>query len=179
MAPSLRQQYQNALHDARRGNPQAQLYLAVANLKGLGVAIANATGAMWCRRAAEQGNVRAQILLGYLYRTGTGVEQDDRNAHLWFARAMRDVTLNSEVQQALIRYADLKKVHQDETGTLWRYQSMFGNATFIDVINATPERDGKRKRYFIQVPPHIEWAREAVAWTFAMHEDDYRPMRET
>lgn len=179
MPPTFEQTYQSALAAARNGDAKAQLYLAVALMKGLGVAKCEARAFEWCRRSAEQGNIRAQILLGYLHRYGIGCPADERQAHLWFFRSIRDITLNSEVQEALIRYAGMKKLHEDETGTLYRYQSLFGTALFVSVINRTPEHDGLRKRYFIQVPPNMESARQAVAWTFEMHEDDYHPIRET
>jgi hypothetical protein len=41
------------------------------------------------------------------------------------------------------------------------------------VINATPEPDGTRKHFFLQVPAHLPTAREAVAWTYGMRADAY------
>ena len=36
----------------------------------------------------------------------------------------------------------------------------------VEVINATAEPNGTRRRYFLRVPPTVCSAREAVAWTF-------------
>ena len=36
----------------------------------------------------------------------------------------------------------------------------------VEVVNATPEPDGSYRHYFLQVPPGVRTAREAVAWTF-------------
>ena len=37
------------------------------------------------------------------------------------------------------------------------------------------EKDGTRKRYFLAVPPTMKTARKAVAWTFGMSADEYKP----
>ena len=47
------------------------------------------------------------------------------------------------------------------------------------VVNATPEPDGSFKDYFLRVPPAMERARQAVAWTFRMQEMEYNPCVQT
>ncbi len=49
-----------------------------------------------------------------------------------------------------------------------------GVARYVQVQDASSER-----RYFLRVPPSIQTAAEAVAWTFQVAEDDYHPVRET
>jgi hypothetical protein len=49
----------------------------------------------------------------------------------------------------------------------------------VEVINATPEPDGSRKRYWLRVPPYMRTAREAVAWTFGLSGKEYAPDKET
>jgi len=49
----------------------------------------------------------------------------------------------------------------------------------VKVVNATPEPDGSRKEYFLRVPPHITSVEQAIAWTFAMEADEYKPVIET
>ena len=49
----------------------------------------------------------------------------------------------------------------------------------VEVENSTPEPDGSRRTYFLRVPPATRTAREAVAWTFSMTADAYRPSMET
>ncbi|MGD9684176.1 MAG: DUF6745 domain-containing protein [Candidatus Obscuribacterales bacterium] len=49
----------------------------------------------------------------------------------------------------------------------------------VKVLNATPERDGSFKAYFIRVPPEVSSARQAVAWSFDMSETDYDPVEES
>ena len=49
----------------------------------------------------------------------------------------------------------------------------------VEVVNSTPEPDGSFKTHFVRVPPECPTAREAVAWTFDMASEDYRPVMQT
>jgi hypothetical protein len=49
----------------------------------------------------------------------------------------------------------------------------------VEVVNSTAEPDGSRKRYWLRVPPEMQTAREAVAWTFGLSEREYDPTTET
>ncbi|WP_066937510.1 DUF6745 domain-containing protein [Microtetraspora fusca] len=71
-------------------------------------------------------------------------------------------------------------VHADETGVLWQI-SLPGDedVTMVEVVNSTPEPDGTRRTYFLRVPPWIVRARQGVAWTFGVTEEEYQPERET
>jgi len=44
------------------------------------------------------------------------------------------------------------------------------------VTNASPERDGTRRRYGLTVPADCDSAESAVAWTFGVDADDYRSL---
>lgn len=44
----------------------------------------------------------------------------------------------------------------------------------LRVTNSTPEPDGSFKNYYLRVPPGIERADDALAWTFNMNTDEYR-----
>lgn len=64
---------------------------------------------------------------------------------------------------------------RDDTGTLWRKIWRFGDEwAAVEVENGTPEPDGTRQRYILQVPPDLRTARAAVAWTYGMSEREYR-----
>ena len=65
-------------------------------------------------------------------------------------------------------------------GTLYRLD-LEGDAplVMVRVLNATPEPDGSIQRYYLRVPPTMERAREAVAWTFGKREYEYAPEKET
>jgi hypothetical protein len=93
---------------------------------------------------------------------------------------------NVEVRRALIEHYGQERymsdsngrvVHSDECGKLWK-RGGDGEA-MVQVVNATPERDGSFREYWLRVPPHIQTAREAVAWTFGMRGKDYAPVEET
>ena len=66
-------------------------------------------------------------------------------------------------------------VHSDDFGELFRVFYKRGNRYyyFVKVINGTPEPDGSYAEYFLEVPPDMETAKEAVAWTYGLHPDDY------
>lgn len=53
----------------------------------------------------------------------------------------------------------------------------------VRVINSTPEPDGSKNIYYLRVPPPESGgpttARSAVAWTFGLDAQGYRPQRET
>jgi hypothetical protein len=70
------------------------------------------------------------------------------------------------------------RISQDDTGTLWRKLWWgFDAWAAVEVINGTPEPDGTRKHYFLQVPPTVRTAREAVAWTYGLSEHQYAQLK--
>lgn len=71
---------------------------------------------------------------------------------------------------------DADRVAQDDFGTLWDAGVRLDGARLrlVEVVNATEEPDGSRRRYVLRVPPRVRTAREAVAWTFGFDSaDDY------
>ncbi|MFN8659965.1 MAG: hypothetical protein U0105_26755 [Candidatus Obscuribacterales bacterium] len=79
-----------------------------------------------------------------------------------------------------VRLAVMRKIHSDEYGSLYRKELRHDEPLLIvRVTNATPEADGTFKDYFLRVPPHIETAKEAVAWTFGLTEREYAPEQES
>lgn len=66
------------------------------------------------------------------------------------------------------------RVCEDETGVLWRKNWWpWDSWAAVEVINGTPEPNGAHKHYFLQVPPEMITAREAVAWTYGLSERQY------
>ena len=47
-------------------------------------------------------------------------------------------------------------------------------ARYVQVQDASTER-----RYLLRVPPTIQTAAEAVAWSFGLSAEEYRPVQET
>jgi hypothetical protein len=82
---------------------------------------------------------------------------------------------------AFIRDAGGERLDHDERfGTLWR-RNVPGDEpiVMIEMVNSTPEPDGRRKRYWLRVPPNMTTAHEAVAWSFNVPAKDYAPEVET
>jgi hypothetical protein len=98
-----------------------------------------------------------------------------------------DEERNIEIKRVMIeRYGienflfGSKKIHEDKYGSL--YQKDIGESepfVALKVTNSTPEPDGSYKTYFIRVPPEIRRAKQGVAWTFSMTEEEYDPSDET
>jgi hypothetical protein len=96
-----------------------------------------------------------------------------------------------------------QEMHRDNFGILYRKnQANDEPLVMVRVCNATPEPDGslsvehvlatfgrpawmvdglegRFKEYFIRVPPTMQRAKEAVAWTFSKTEAEYQPNIET
>lgn len=71
------------------------------------------------------------------------------------------------------------RVSHDETGVLWRQRWRWEAWAAVEVVNGSPESDGTFKHYFLQVPANMRSAREAVAWTYGLPEQRYRPVVRT
>ena len=69
-----------------------------------------------------------------------------------------------------------KMTHSDDFGELWRIDSYYQTGeplVMVKVVNATANPDGSFKDYWLQVPPDVQTARAAVAWTFDVPESEY------
>jgi hypothetical protein len=96
---------------------------------------------------------------------------------------------NAELRRVMIDRFGLDKyllatkaqqVHQDKYGILYKKELPDDETlVVVRVKNSTPEPDGTFKDYFLRVPPQMQRAREAIAWTFGLEEEEYRPMKET
>lgn len=79
-----------------------------------------------------------------------------------------------------LKDAEAVRIHQDKYGTLYRKDFLLDEPLkMVKVLNATPEPDGTSNWYYLRVPPNMETAKAAVAWTFFMEEDEYNPDVET
>jgi hypothetical protein len=97
-----------------------------------------------------------------------------------------DAEQNAEVARVMIerfgtgRYLEesrAKLVHEDECGRLYlkHYQGGGEPLMVVKVENSTPNPGGERQIYWLRVPSVMRTAREAVAWTFGLKPDQYRP----
>ena len=96
---------------------------------------------------------------------------------------------NSEIRRVMLdrfgpgrylRDTGTQAIHSDDFGSLYRREVPGDEPlVMVRVTNSTPEPDGSRRDYWLRVPPTISRAREAVAWTFAMKEEEYVPSQES
>lgn len=71
-------------------------------------------------------------------------------------------------------------IAEDSCGVLYRKEVPGDEAiVMVKVLNSTPEPDGSRKTYFLRVPPNMRTPHEAVAWSFNVPPDRYKPETET
>ena len=100
-----------------------------------------------------------------------------------------DAEKNVEVRRVLMelygqaRYladSGAQEVASDARGVLYR-KELPGDEPLVMVKlrNSTPEPDGSFKDYFLRVPPTMQTAAQAVAWSFDQGEDAYAPVVET
>ena len=76
--------------------------------------------------------------------------------------------------------AGAKEIHRDDFGILYCKEFLEDQSlVMVKVVNSTPELDGSFKDYFLRVPPTMERARQAVAWTFGKEENKYSPACQT
>lgn len=96
---------------------------------------------------------------------------------------------NAEVRRVMIerygtdRYlleSDAKLIDEDATGKLWRVELEDDEPlVMVGCINSTAEPDGSFREYYLRVPPTTKTAREGIAWTFDIPEDEYVPAIQT
>ncbi len=120
-----------------------------------------------------------------IYRVG-GLPIPKMYGELNFSKI--DSQSNVEVRRVLrafygtekyLKEADAEVIDKSEYGTLWRWFDREGGVRMIELVNSTPEPDGSFKHYFLRVPGWMQTAKEAVAWTFNMHSDEYAPLQQS
>lgn len=89
------------------------------------------------------------------------------------------MSLYGESRFLLDSGADL--IDEDECGTLYRaHLSDDEPLVMVRVKDPTPSKQGTMGTYYLRVPPHMETAKQAVAWTFGFESPcDYAPEIET
>jgi hypothetical protein len=105
------------------------------------------------------------------------VEQIERETNVEVRRVMLEIY----GEQRFLDDSGIVPIQEDETGILYRKEFPNDEAlVMVKVVNRSPEPDGTFKHYYLRVPPHIETAQEAVAWTFEFEEpEEYGPEIET
>ena len=69
------------------------------------------------------------------------------------------------------------EIQSDPCGTLYRLEQRFEEPIVsIRVVNHTMDTNGHFEEFWLRVPPTMGSAREAVAWTFGLSVEEYRPV---
>ena len=93
---------------------------------------------------------------------------------------VRRVMLERYGAERYLRESQAAPVQRDARGELWRAELADDEPlVMVRVVNRTPEPDGSHREYWLRVPPTMQTAREAVAWTFGKRPASYAPLRET
>jgi hypothetical protein len=94
--------------------------------------------------------------------------------------ALRRLMIESFGAVRYLTESGSRMIDSDEYGELYQ-QDLPGDEplTMLRVINSTPEPDGTHKAYYLRVTPQVRTAKEAVAWTFHMPSEEYKPAAET
>jgi localization factor PodJL len=106
-----------ALADA--GDARAQAKLALAYLRGEGVASDPITALRWSSVAAKSGQPVAEYLLGALYQQGEHVKADPARAFAWFSAAAGKGNLKAMHNLGIAYAQGLGTMKDDAKATLW------------------------------------------------------------
>ncbi len=98
---------------AKQGDLAAQIELANAYRKGIGVNQDYKTAVKWYTLAAEQGNALAQYNLGRLYYLGKGVPENLVYAYMWANQAsLNGFEMGSELTELLAELMATTQIEQ-------------------------------------------------------------------
>jgi hypothetical protein len=94
----------------------------------------------------------------------------------------RSLLLDLFGYERLVQEGPAAMLDDDACGTLWQV-TLPGTdveaVSLVEVVNATPEPDGERRRFFLRVPPRMQRAQDAVAWTFGLTEQQWQVAAES
>ncbi len=120
-------------------------------------------------------NVSEQIIMDPASITADQIMQE-ANAEI------RRIMIERMGEDAWLLQSGAKLVNEGPRGKLFRVDFENGNEdpwVGVQVINSTPEPDGSRHKFVIPVPPDMETAEQAVAWTFRKEPGEYNPVQQT
>ena len=137
-----------------------------------GLAIAYPDG--WGLYAWHGTRVLAQVILSPESLTIAQITAE-QNAEV------RRVMLERFGQDRYIRESGAILLHQDDWGQLYRAEIVGDEPlVMVKMVNSTPEPDGSFKDYWLRVPPTMQTAHQAVAWTCGFNRaEDYAPVKQT
>jgi hypothetical protein len=92
---------------------------------------------------------------------------------------LRHAAIRAVGMDRFMAAARLRAVQRDDSGDLFLVGPRQDPLAFVRVIDASPGPGGTERLHWLSVPPHVATAREAVAWTFGLTEQEYAPAAET
>ncbi len=79
--------------------------------------------------------------------------------------------------ERFVRAGGAQSIASDRTGTLWQARWGIDVWHAVEVVNGTPEPDGTKKHYYLQVPSEVRTPIDAVAWTYGMNAQRYAALK--
>lgn len=120
---------------------------------------------------------------------GTPIPADliDRLANLTHSRVanepgpeLRRVMLEHYGYDRFLRETRAQRVAADECGVLWRLAFRDDEPlVLVEVVDSRRQPGGAMRTCWLRVPPQTRSAREGVAWTFGLTDDQYQPFVQT
>lgn len=99
---------------------------------------------------------------------------------------------NAEVKRVMLQCAGWERIllesnakeldsYEGKSGPVTLFSLNIGDADarLLSMFNDTKEPDGTHKPYVLRVPPNVQNAKEAMAWTWEMTEGEYSPVVES
>jgi TPR repeat protein len=111
--------FDDTLAKAKDGDVIAQMEVADAYAKGLGVEKNPKEAVDWYRKAAEKGNADAQLALGNLLIGGKGVPKDSVEAAKWFLSAAEQGKPAAQLQVARMHLTGLGVPRSQVDACMW------------------------------------------------------------
>jgi hypothetical protein len=92
---------------------------------------------------------------------------------------LRHAAIRAMGLDRFVAAARLRPVQKDDAGELYLVGPPVDPLAFVRVTDASPGPDSTARLHWLSVPSHVATAREAVAWTFGLSEQEYAPAAET
>lgn len=111
--------FEDTLAKANSGDLVAQMEVAEAYAKGLGIGKDPKQALAWYEKAADQGNADAQLALGNLYMGGKGVPRDSKKAAGYFLFAAEQGKAAAQVQMARMLLSGAGVAKNERNAYMW------------------------------------------------------------
>lgn len=98
---------------AKEKEPNAEYYLALMYLNGLGLPLDFKQGAIWLQRSANHGNINAQYELGQMYIAGQQIEQNYDQGIRWLLSAAQQNHAGAQFSFGLLYQQDKVPLSSD------------------------------------------------------------------